>query len=180
MQLTSIVLVALAAALSTAECIVPQIFFTSLPDSFTLSLLPKGERAMAETSTSEFSVLLDPRTPSDETASVPVLTETRIAQPTFRLENQTLIAEETGYTARLLPNIEIFPPPLQAFEFGGPDDQLVTAVFGAVYACDADGNGIVVLVPDQGMLAIPPFSMDCLGLLLLRFTTTSSTWAHWR
>lgn len=129
-----------------ATCIVPAIFFNSLPKPFTISGLVPGP----STSTSQdfWEVQLSPRDPSKTVASKPVISRTKIVSPSFRLDNQTLVTADDGFPADLLPVPKIFPPPLQGFQFGGPSAGKTAGSFGAVYDCDATGQIFLKLVAD--------------------------------
>ena len=137
-----------AAAVPHRPCIVPQIFFTSLPNDFILSALISGP----STSTGQASipVRLDPPTPSKEKESVPIISRVRIASTRFQLVNQTLVASD--FTAHKDPTIAIFPPPLSGFGFGGSN--VTPAKYGAAYACDSTGRQILTLRPDNGKLPV--------------------------
>lgn len=151
MQFTTSLFLALigsyvSAAPPAPSCIVPQIFFASLPNDFTLSVLvPSRGRPRIQDS---WALNLSPRNPSETVTSVPVITRTRIAEPKFRLVNQTLVTADGGFPAIGSPGILIFPPPLLGFEFGGPGK--TPRSFGAVFACDATGKQYVKLVADSG------------------------------
>ena len=131
-------------------CIVPQVLLTSLPKPFTVSVLTAGPSTT--TQQASWPLHLSPPKPSKEKESVPVISNAKIAQPTFKLVNQTLLAD--GFTADLQPTITIFPPPLQGFDFGGPAAADTPGKFGAAYACDSQGNQILRLVPDGGSLTL--------------------------
>jgi hypothetical protein len=135
---------------SSPPCIVPQIFFTSLPDAFTLSALLPGP----STSTQQLSwpVQLSPRDPSKEVTSIPVISRTKILPPSFKLVNETLITANNDIPADLSPTIAIFPPPLQGFTFGGPNAGDTAGKFGAIYSCDSTGQQILKLVADRGIV----------------------------
>jgi hypothetical protein len=138
-----------AAAAPAPTCIVPQIYFTSLPKDFTISALVRGPST--STTQASWPLQLSPRNPSKSVTSIPIISRTRIASPTFRLVNETLVTAEGGWPAILSPSIAIFPPPLQGFEFGGPGE--TPAKFGAIYACDTTGQQYVKLVADQGIIS---------------------------
>ncbi|KAF7503391.1 hypothetical protein GJ744_003913 [Endocarpon pusillum] len=150
MQFTTSLFLALIGSYVSAapapSCSVLDIFFTSLVNDFTLSvLIPSQGRPGTQDS---WALLLDPRDPSETVTSVPIISRTRIAQPTFRLVNQTLVTAEGGFPAIGSPGITIFPPPLQGWEHGGPGETPLS--FGAVYACDATGQQYIKLVADSG------------------------------
>ena len=98
------------ASTAAPACIVPEIFFNSLPSPFTLSVL-------APNPSDAFPVRLSPAAPTVDTPAVPVLGAAGAAPAQFRLENGTLLAD--GFAAHNQPGIEVFPPPLRGFEFGG-------------------------------------------------------------
>ena len=126
-------------------CIVPQIYYTSLPKAFKLSALLPGP----STSTQQRStpVQLNPRDPSKTVISDPVISFTKIVPPSFRLVDGALVTDKGSFPAQLSPIIAIFPPPHQPFTFGGKDAGS-PAKWGAVYACDNTGTQILKLVPD--------------------------------
>ncbi len=151
MQFTTSLFLALvgsyvSAAPPAPSCVVPQIFFTSLPNDFTLSVLVSGPGKSNNQAT--WALQLDPRDPSETVTSIPIISNTRIASPTFRLVNQTLVTTKGAFPAIGSPGILIFPPPLQGFEFGGPGETPLQ--FGAIYACDNTGRQYVQLVADSG------------------------------
>lgn len=130
-----------------ASCVVPQIFFDSLPNPFTISVLVPGPST--STNQASWALQLSPRNPSETVASDPVISLTKILSPSFRLVNQTLVTADDGFPADLLPVITIFPPPLQGFQFGGPLAGETPGTFGAIYACDTTGQVFLKLVADQ-------------------------------
>lgn len=151
---------AVAAQASDANpesCIVPQVLFVSLPNPFTISVLVPDPSS--STSQATWALQLSPRDPSNTVASAPVISNTRIASPTFRLENQTLVTADDGFPARILPSIAIFPPPLTAFEFGGPYAEESRGTFSAIYDCDTTGQQFVKLVPDRGIFILLSISL---------------------
>jgi hypothetical protein len=151
------------AAAPAPTCIVPEIYFTSLPKDFTISALVRGPST--STTQASWPLQLSPRNPSKSVTSIPVISRTRIASPTFRLVNETLITAEGGWPAILSPSIAIFPPPLQGFEFGGPGE--TPAKFGAIYDCDTTGQQYVKLVAVQGIISPLTSSFSSVNLLFL-------------
>ena len=132
-----------------SSCVVPQIYFTSLPNPFTLAALVPGPST--STWQASWPVQLSPRDPSKEVTSKPIISQTKIAPPSFKLVNQTLITADDRFPADLWPVIAIFPPPLQGFGFGGPNAGDTAGEFGAVYSCDSTGQQILKLVASQGI-----------------------------
>lgn len=132
------------------SCIVPAIYFTSLPNDFAISVLVPGPSK--STNQASWALQLSP-SPSTDVTSIPIITRNRMASPTFRLVNQTLVTANGGFPAILSPGITIFPPPPQGIEFGGPGD--AEALFGAIYSCDSTGQQYLKLVPDSGMIIFP-------------------------
>jgi hypothetical protein len=144
-------------------CIVPEVFFTSLEKPFTLDALVPGRSN--STHQASWPVQLSPHTPTKKVISVPVISHTRIAQPKFRLVNQTLLSVNGGFPARRGSTIEPFPLPPQPFEFGGREGVESGEMFGAVYSCDSTGRQILKLVPGEGnLLPIVFFSLHILSV----------------
>ena len=140
-----------SAAPPAPSCIVPQIYFTSLPKDFTLSVLVPGPST--STNQASWPLQLSPPNPSKSVTSIPVISRNKIASPTFRLVNQTLVTADGGFPAILSPSLAIFPPPPQGIEFGGPGE--TEAQFGAVYSCDNTGQRYIKLVPESGIIIFP-------------------------
>lgn len=140
-----------SAAPPAPSCVVPQIYFTSLPEDFTLSVLVPGRSTAANEAS--WPLQLSPPNPSESVTSIPIISRNRMASPTFRLVNQTLVTADGGFPAILSPGIAIFPPPPQGFEFGGPGE--TEAQFGAIYSCDNRGQQYIKLVPESGIIVFP-------------------------
>lgn len=114
-------------------CRVPEIFFIPLEQPFTFdALVPERSSSTHQDS---WPVQLTSHTPTEEVISVPVISQTRIAQREIRLVNQTLLSVNGGFPARLGSMIEPFPPPPQPFQFGRSTGAEGGAKFGAVYSC---------------------------------------------
>lgn len=128
------------ASTSTANCIVPLIFFTTINKPFTLSALTPDSIP--------WPVQLDP--PSKTVETRPFISRTRIAQPLFHLTGGNLTTIGRGTTgdgeknqkkpfpAYFGPKIEIFPPVPDPLIFGAFQDAY--SGFGAGYSCDKDGK----------------------------------------
>jgi hypothetical protein len=115
-------------------CVVPTGVFDTLYKPFTLSaLIPDLNVSTGEAT---IPVRIDPFTPSEKTASKPIISRAKIVSTQFTLKDNKLIA--AGFEASLLPTIKIFPPPLQGFEFS-VDTPVAPAKFRASYACDKNG-----------------------------------------
>lgn len=128
------------------DCVVPQIFFNSLDDEFSISVLtPPQIQSYDAQEPVEWSLFLEPSVPTEETISSPIISGRQLEAPKFRLVNQTLVTVEGDFPATLLSTITIFPPVLSGFSFGGPDVG-ADAVFGAVYDCEADGEVFLKLI----------------------------------
>lgn len=142
-------LISTTAAAPQAEaapgCIVPLVIFESLSKPFTLAALIPGP----STSTSQASipVRITPFTPTKKTSSKPIISRAKIASTQFKLQNGKLIA--AGFKAELLPSLAIFPPPLEAFVFGG-NSPTSPINFSAGYACDSTGDVFLELLVEQG------------------------------
>ena len=125
------------------SCIVPLVIFNSLPKTFTLAALapklldPKSERA--------FAVRIVPFSPTKKVSSKPIISNARIALTQFKLKDQKLIVE--GFKAKELPAIEIFPPVLRSFVWGGGVDTSPLN-FTAAYSCDNAGKQFLALSVD--------------------------------
>lgn len=150
-----VTLAALAGATATAlpasepqenngGCIVPQIIYSTLPNPFTVSVLPGPDFSSAKA----WPLQVDPRNPSRQTPSKPIISNTRIRQPEFRLTDGKLLLD--NFPAQVYPVPLIFPPPLTPWVFGGEGGGLTTATFAASYSCDAEGNAFLRLRADDG------------------------------
>ncbi len=129
-------------------CSVPEIFFLGLEKPFTLdALVPEGSSSTHQAS---WPVQLSPHTPTEEVISVPVISQTRIAQPEFKLVNRTLVSVDGGFPARRGITIQPFPLPPQPFEFGGREGVEGGEIFGAAYSCDSTGRQFLKLIPGEG------------------------------
>lgn len=121
----------------------PLVIFNSLPKTFTLAALapalldPKSERA--------FPVRIVPFSPTKRVSSKPIISNARIASTQFKLKDQKLIVE--GFKAKELPFIEIFPPVLRSFVWGGGVDTSPLN-FTAAYSCDNAGKQFLALSVD--------------------------------
>ncbi|KAI9808797.1 MAG: hypothetical protein M1825_003950 [Sarcosagium campestre] len=133
------ILVPLLLALSqpivgSPTCIVPLVIFETLDKPFTLSALVPSKPYQQNS----WPVQLSPRTPSEATFSKPIISNTKIAQPSFKLTDGQLV--NTGFDAYALPIPLIFPPPLQGWGFGGKSGGAGNLNFTAGYACDEAGK----------------------------------------
>lgn len=146
------------------ECIVPAVYYSTLENPFSLDALVPA--SSTPTQQDSWFILLDPRDPTKKVQSAPVLSHTKIAPPSFRLDNGTLLTVDGGFPARLSPTIQIFPPVLQPFVFGGPFPSNSEAKFGAIYSCDSTGRPFLKLVTEDGMkLLCFLVSVSCFHLL---------------
>ena len=121
-------------------CVVPEIAFFTLAKPFTLTALI-DEKSSAKQK--QWPVQLTPRVPTARDPSRPVLSNTRIAQPEFKLVQGELVYQ--GVAANFQPSIAIFPPPLQSFVWHA-DGGKTPAKFTAGYGCDEEGNRIIRLI----------------------------------
>lgn len=123
---------------SEPGCIVPQVVYTTLEQSFTLSVAP----GPVFSDQSAWTLQLDPISPTAETASTPVISRRRLPLPIFRLTDGQLTT--SGFPAEVYPTIPIFPPVLLGWGFGGVN-QGTNGTFLADYTCDAQNNIILRL-----------------------------------
>ncbi|KAI9653956.1 MAG: hypothetical protein M1831_005641 [Alyxoria varia] len=125
---------------SEPGCIVPLVLFTTLPNEFTISVIPKT------TQPNIWDFELVPGQPSKKQRVHPVLTHGIVPGPKFTLKNTTLATAKGNFRGYVLPNPESFAPMLSKFVFGGkrPRDARDLEL-AAGYTCDAEGNSYLEL-----------------------------------
>ena len=130
---------------ASAGCAIPEVAFVGLPKPFTLTALI-DEKSSAKQK--QWPVQLTPRVLMEQKSSRPVLSNTRIAQPEFKLVGGKLVYE--GIAATFQNSIATFPPPLQSFVWY-VNSAKQPGRFIAGYGCDEDDNQILVLSSDDSM-----------------------------
>ncbi len=138
------------------RCIGPLVLHSTLPDPFTIHVLPGPEYS----SDKAWPLQVDRRSTSKETFSKPIISHTRIRQPEFRLTDGRLLLD--NFPAQSFPVHEIFPPPLTQWAFGGSGSGLSPITFRAGYTCDAEGKLFLRLRADKidGKLSNPRVPTD--------------------
>ena len=126
-------------------CIIPLVIFESLPNAFSLSAVANS--IPTSNVANPFPVRAVPPFPSKKAFSELILSNARIAPTLFKLKNGKLILD--GCEAKELPVIEIFPPVLREFVFGGnfPSSSLN---FTASFTCDNKGKQFLRLASEEG------------------------------
>jgi hypothetical protein len=134
---------------SRDSCIVPEIFFTSLPNPFTLAALVPGPST--STQQASWPVQLSPRAPSKEVISKPIISKpiiskpiiskpiiskpiisrTKIMTPSFRLVNETLVTAEGDFPPPIYPpSSPSFRHPSRASRLADPMREITPASLG--------------------------------------------------
>jgi hypothetical protein len=137
--------------LGNPDCIVPQVVFETLTEPFALQALYEGPRTSPKFQ-QRIPVRVTPPLPFDTQASIPIISNAKIAPTLFTLAGGKLLVN--GQEAVLQGTIEVFPPVLQGFEFGGPVST-GSLRFDASYACESTGEIFVRLqVADRQPFAV--------------------------